>query len=644
MRRNNFHINNKAALEIELLDRTNKIKNTIRHLNEKRIRTNYASEKQQLTHDIQTLEFQLSEIENFLVHNLKSDRVINLKIDAYKKEIREIEYLLENQRMSKKDYSQLLNKKMDLNIFISEMMMKNQCGYSSHNFYRNEHIYNNDFMYHNDYSNQNIHNCHFNNRLNNSDSYYENHCLNRSYASDCHHAPRYDDSYMHPHHYAHSYNEHNYSSNYHHTPLPEQHYHFHNNFDTHYQGYHEMNRPVYQNLVREVPVHGKTMVQEVVKEVPIHVPGKTIVQEVIKEVPVEIIKEVEVIKEVPVEVVKEVPIEVLKEVQIEVPVEVPVEVIKEVPVEIIKEVQVPSETIIQEVPVEVIREVPVEIIKEVEVIKPIDTNNEVIKTEIIEETQTVDAPVEKENHEIENNYSYQEEQTYTEGYEGIPNDNQQQAYSNDQTYDNNYSYQEEQTYVDGYENQNYAEGQYNDDQAYDNNYSYQEEQTYVDGYDDQNYTGEQYQEDQIYEHQTYDNNQYVDQSYEEQMYQDNQYQDQTYNDGYDMNNQNGMEYQSLKDNPNYANNEGFEQQQYMHEEITNNVNNVNVLRDANVIRQPEKIVIKEVIVPVEVVKEVKVYVPSNELNKQDNKEVISNQELYEEYDNDGYPEHVLEGR
>jgi hypothetical protein len=51
--------------------------------------------------------------------------------------------------------------------------------------------------------------------------------------------------------------------------------------------------------------------------------------------PVEVVKEVEVIKEVPVEVVKE------------------VEVIKEVPVEVVKEVEV-----IKEVPVEVIKEVP----------------------------------------------------------------------------------------------------------------------------------------------------------------------------------------------------------------------------------------------------------------------------------------------
>lgn len=62
----------------------------------------------------------------------------------------------------------------------------------------------------------------------------------------------------------------------------------------------------------------------------------------------EVIREVQVEKEVPVEVIKEVPVEIIKEV------EKPVEV--KVPVEVIKEVQVP---------VEVIKEVPVEIVKEV---------------------------------------------------------------------------------------------------------------------------------------------------------------------------------------------------------------------------------------------------------------------------------------
>jgi parvulin-like peptidyl-prolyl isomerase len=71
-------------------------------------------------------------------------------------------------------------------------------------------------------------------------------------------------------------------------------------------------------------------VKEVEKIVQVLVP-----HEVIKEVPVEIIKTVELIKEVPYEVIKEIPVEVEKI----------VEIIKEVPVEIIKEIEVPVEVI-----------------------------------------------------------------------------------------------------------------------------------------------------------------------------------------------------------------------------------------------------------------------------------------------------------
>ncbi|MEO0779182.1 MAG: hypothetical protein AAF146_21640 [Bacteroidota bacterium] len=81
--------------------------------------------------------------------------------------------------------------------------------------------------------------------------------------------------------------------------------------------------------------------------------------EVTKEVPVvqvkEVIKEVEIVREVPVVET----VEVIKE----------IEVIKEVPVEVVKEVEVPKI-------VEIIKEVPVEIIREVEVIKQVEVIRE----------------------------------------------------------------------------------------------------------------------------------------------------------------------------------------------------------------------------------------------------------------------------
>lgn len=112
-------------------------------------------------------------------------------------------------------------------------------------------------------------------------------------------------------------------------------------------------------VTKEVPV---VQVKEVIKEV-----------EIVREVPVvetvEVIKEIEVIKEVPIEVVKEV--EVIREVEVvkEVPIIQEVEVIREVPVEVVKEVEVPKI-------VEIIKEVPVEIIREVEVIKQVEVIRE----------------------------------------------------------------------------------------------------------------------------------------------------------------------------------------------------------------------------------------------------------------------------
>mgnify|MGYP000020229435 CR=1 FL=1 len=101
---------------------------------------------------------------------------------------------------------------------------------------------------------------------------------------------------------------------------------------------------------------------------------------------VEVIKEIEVIKEVPVEVIKEVEVEKEVEKIIEVPVEKEVEVIREVE----KIVEVPVDVVRE---VEVIREVPVEVVKEVEVIKevPVDRIVEVPVEKIVH----VEVPVEK---------------------------------------------------------------------------------------------------------------------------------------------------------------------------------------------------------------------------------------------------------
>lgn len=164
------------------------------------------------------------------------------------------------------------------------------------------------------------------------------------------------------------------------------------------------------NIERYGLLNGDDQVKEIIKEVEIE-------KEVIKyiEKPIEIIKEVEVIKEVPietikeVEVIKEVPIEVVKEIEVEKEVIREVEVIKEVPVEKIvyisdedqvnelvgkiselnkdkEELSQKLDTLeikLKEKPNEIIKEVPVEVIKEVFVDKKDDSKS---KLDLLQKT------------------------------------------------------------------------------------------------------------------------------------------------------------------------------------------------------------------------------------------------------------------
>jgi signal transduction histidine kinase/ActR/RegA family two-component response regulator len=135
---------------------------------------------------------------------------------------------------------------------------------------------------------------------------------------------------------------------------------------------------IVKEVVREVPVD-----REVVREVPVPVEvirEVEVVREVVREVPVEVVKEI--VREVPIdrEIIREIPVEIVKEVVREVPVDR--EVIREVPVEVVKEVvrevQVPLEVI-----KEIVRDVPVEIVREV----PID--REVVR-EVVRDTTRID--------------------------------------------------------------------------------------------------------------------------------------------------------------------------------------------------------------------------------------------------------------
>ena len=226
-------------LEAQLIQRVYLIKTNIKKLNQQKNTTNYMFEKKEITNKIQALEFQLKEIEEFLINKVKSKKVINTKIESYKKDIKEIEYILETKQMSEKDYTDLFNKKLDLNLFISEVNWNKEC------FPKKPLIYNE------------------------SKSNFRKEELSKAqHTSMCSHDYLINDE---------SLSSKNVYENY--------------------------SQPVVQQIIKEVPVEIikeviKEVPVEIVKEVPIEIikelPGKTIIKEVIKEVPVEIIKEVEV--------------------------------------------------------------------------------------------------------------------------------------------------------------------------------------------------------------------------------------------------------------------------------------------------------------------------------------------------------------
>ncbi|MCF0217878.1 MAG: hypothetical protein HUJ42_02425, partial [Malacoplasma sp.] len=115
-------LTNLSLIEIEnqLINKIKSIKNKIRFYNKQRAKTNLLYEKKELTTKIEYLEYKLKDIENILVTKLHSNKVINAIICAKEKDVKEIEFILNNQKLSEKDYMHLLSKKMELIVCISK--------------------------------------------------------------------------------------------------------------------------------------------------------------------------------------------------------------------------------------------------------------------------------------------------------------------------------------------------------------------------------------------------------------------------------------------------------------------------------------------------------------------------------------------
>ena len=259
-------------IEQKLIDKAQSIKFDIRQLNIEKINTNYLHKKKEISLRIQFLENELLEIENYLINNLKSRFAIDNKIQRMKNEINEIEFLLSHKKLSKNEYINLFNKKLDLNIFISQ----NSCKNYSNNTYPNELKINN-----------------YESRFNPIENINSNYQYDRNinHMMDCQDNNYFQDNNLHSDFDYYSQKNTNYEENVQNFNNIKNDY-FYNN-DNNYNV--ENN-----NSNNSVPDYNAIESQ----------PPKEIIKEVIKEVPIEIIKEVpiEIIKEVPIEIIKEVPI------------------------------------------------------------------------------------------------------------------------------------------------------------------------------------------------------------------------------------------------------------------------------------------------------------------------------------------------
>ncbi|EGZ30962.1 Uncharacterised protein [Malacoplasma iowae] len=130
-------MNNDLNFLDKKLDHTNAeefkktLKNKARHilekinlLNQEYNATNYRHEKASIGKEIDFLEVQLKRIDDILIYELGDDDVALSMIDKQKKEIIELEFLIQNNHLPKSNYIRLFNKKMSFNTILNELTFK----------------------------------------------------------------------------------------------------------------------------------------------------------------------------------------------------------------------------------------------------------------------------------------------------------------------------------------------------------------------------------------------------------------------------------------------------------------------------------------------------------------------------------------
>lgn len=308
----NFYFNKR-----NLRNEMSNILKEIKKLNSKMLISKYEFEKEEISKKIDILEIKLDKVSRLLLKQKDPNLTVAL-INKKKKDIKEFEFLIRKNKLPKSEIINLLNKKIDLGIFLAR----------------------------------------------NPNLFVDNYQKNINFPSE----PKVYDSY-----YANTNNENFYANDY----QNNDYYPVYQNYNNYPNANNQINQsqyyPAYDNCDYQ------SQYQPIYNEKPLNQNNKSyqesqtpITKEIIKKIPVEIIKEVpvEIIKKVPVDVVKELPKQTFENAK-----NSAIEVIKEIPTEIIKETSKFTDES-KDNPTEFIQKIPVEVIKEIKVVEPVKTLEE----------------------------------------------------------------------------------------------------------------------------------------------------------------------------------------------------------------------------------------------------------------------------
>ena len=121
---------NTEEFKITLKDKAKHILEKISSLNQEYNKTNYRHEKASIGKEIDYLELQLKRIDDVLIYELGDEDSAWTMIDKQKKDIAELEFLVQNNHLPKTNYIRLFNKKMTFNTILNELTFKKL--YSNH--------------------------------------------------------------------------------------------------------------------------------------------------------------------------------------------------------------------------------------------------------------------------------------------------------------------------------------------------------------------------------------------------------------------------------------------------------------------------------------------------------------------------------